>query len=45
MVDWKIEEGQLAEAGTQLQAALPFWHSVGARRYLEQGESLLAASS
>jgi predicted ATPase/class 3 adenylate cyclase len=42
---WLVEEGQLAEASTQLQAALPFWHSVGARRYLEQGESLLAAAS
>jgi class 3 adenylate cyclase/tetratricopeptide (TPR) repeat protein len=40
-----VEQGRVAEAGTQIQAALPFWRSVGATRYLEQGESVLAAAS
>jgi predicted ATPase/class 3 adenylate cyclase len=42
---WLVDQGRHADAGMQLQSALAFWRSVGARRYLEQGESLLAAAS
>jgi tetratricopeptide (TPR) repeat protein len=38
-------EGRRAEADEQLQRSLAFWRSVGATRYVRQGEALLAAAS
>ena len=38
-------EGRRAEADEQLQRALAFWRSVGAKRYVTEGEALLAAAS
>jgi tetratricopeptide (TPR) repeat protein len=38
------EQGRRAEADEQLQRALAFWRSVGARRYVREGESLFAAT-
>jgi tetratricopeptide (TPR) repeat protein len=43
--EWLVEEGRHADAAVQLERALPFWRSVGARRYLRRCESLLAAAS
>ena len=40
-----VEEGRRAEADAQLVAALGFFRSVGATRYVRVGESLLAASA
>jgi class 3 adenylate cyclase len=40
-----VEEGRRAEANGQLQKALAFYRSVGATRYIRQGERLLAASA
>jgi len=34
-----------AEANDQLTRALAFWRSVGATRYVREGEELLAASA
>jgi len=42
---WLVQQGRQAEANVQLEGALGFWRSVGARRYLRQSESLLAAAS
>ena len=39
------EEGRRAEADEQLRRALAFYRSVGARRYVREGEALLAASA
>jgi tetratricopeptide (TPR) repeat protein len=40
-----VDEGRRAEADAQLQRALAFYRSVGARRYVREGESLLAVSA
>ena len=40
-----VEAGRRPEADAQLQRALAFYRSVGATRYLRQGEALLAASA
>ncbi len=40
-----IEAGRRAEGDGYLQAALSFWRSVGATRYVREGEELLAASA
>jgi class 3 adenylate cyclase/tetratricopeptide (TPR) repeat protein len=40
-----VEQGRRAEADEQLQRALGFYRSVGAARYVREGESLLAASA
>ena len=39
------EQGHRAEADRQLHKALAFYRSVGARRYVHEGEALLAASA
>jgi predicted ATPase/class 3 adenylate cyclase len=39
------ERGRRAEADEQLRRALAFYHSVGATRYVLEGEALLAASA
>jgi class 3 adenylate cyclase/tetratricopeptide (TPR) repeat protein len=39
------EEGRRAEADEQLRRALAFYRSVGATRYLREGEALLATSA
>jgi tetratricopeptide (TPR) repeat protein len=41
----RVEKGRRAEADVQLQKALSFFRSVGATRYIRQGEALLAAAS
>jgi class 3 adenylate cyclase/tetratricopeptide (TPR) repeat protein len=43
--EWLRGEGRLAEADVLLEASLAFWRSVGATRYVRQGELLLAAAS
>lgn len=40
-----VEEGRRAEADEQLHPALAFYRSVGATRYIREGEALLAASA
>ena len=40
-----VEEGRRAEADEQLKRALAFYRSVGATRYVREGEALLAASA
>jgi tetratricopeptide (TPR) repeat protein len=40
-----VETGRRAEADVQLGRALAFYRSVGARRYVSEGESLLAATA
>ena len=40
-----VEEGRRAEADEQLRRALAFYRSVGATRYVREGEALLAASA
>jgi class 3 adenylate cyclase/tetratricopeptide (TPR) repeat protein len=40
-----VSAGRRAEADEQLSRALEFWRSVGAKRYVRQGEGLLAASA
>ena len=40
-----VAEGRRAEADEQLQRSLGFWRSVGATRYIREGEALLAAAS
>jgi hypothetical protein len=37
--------GRRREADEQLRSALAFYRSVGATRYIRQGEALLAASA
>jgi len=39
-----VAEGRRAEADVQLQKALAFYRSVGATRYIREGEALLAAT-
>ncbi|MDX6369472.1 MAG: hypothetical protein QOG93_974 [Gaiellaceae bacterium] len=43
--EWLVGQGRQADAAVQLGRALPFWRSVGARRYVSRCESLLAAAS
>jgi class 3 adenylate cyclase len=40
-----VDEGRRAEADEQLRRALAFFRSVGATRYVREGEALLAASA
>jgi tetratricopeptide (TPR) repeat protein len=40
-----LAEGRRADADVQLQKALAFYRSVGATRYVREGEALLAASA
>jgi predicted ATPase/class 3 adenylate cyclase len=40
-----VAEGRRAEADEQLRESLAFWRSVGASRYVREGEALLAAVS
>ena len=40
-----VSAGQRAKADEQLRPALAFYRSVGATRYLREGEALLAASA
>jgi class 3 adenylate cyclase/tetratricopeptide (TPR) repeat protein len=40
-----VEQGCRAEADDQIRRAVAFWRSVGATRYVEEGDALLAASS
>ena len=40
-----VAEGRRSEAGEQLEKALAFYRSVGATRYIREGEELLAAAS
>ena len=40
-----VNEGRRAEADEQLRRALAFYRSVGATRYVREGEALLAASA
>ncbi len=40
-----VEQNRRAEADTQLRKALAFFRSVGATRYIRQGEALLAESA
>jgi tetratricopeptide (TPR) repeat protein len=40
-----VEVGRRAEADEQLQRALAFYRSVGAARYIREGEALLAATA
>jgi hypothetical protein len=39
-----VREGRRAEADEQLHRALAFYRSVGATRYIREGEALLAAT-
>jgi tetratricopeptide (TPR) repeat protein len=38
-------QGRSSEANEQLMRALPFWRSIGAKRYVREGEALLAKSA
>jgi hypothetical protein len=40
-----VDAGRRAEADVQLGRALAFYRGVGARRYVLEGETLLAASA
>jgi tetratricopeptide (TPR) repeat protein len=40
-----VEQGRRADADEQLERALAFWRSVGATRYVREGEALLAATA
>lgn len=40
-----VEAGRRAEADAELQQSLAFWREVGAKRYVREGEALLAASA
>jgi hypothetical protein len=40
-----VADGHRAEADLELERALAFWRSVGATRYVREGEALLAASA
>jgi len=44
-VEQLVREGRRAEADQQLHRALAFYRSVGATRYIREGEALLAASA
>ena len=43
--EWLVQQGRRPEATVQLDRAPVFWRSVGARRYTQRSESLLAAAS
>jgi tetratricopeptide (TPR) repeat protein len=43
--EWLVEQRRRAEADRELERSLAFWRSVGATRYVRQGEALLAASA
>ncbi len=43
--EWLVAQGLRAAADTELQGALSYYRSVGARRYVAEGERLLAAAS
>jgi hypothetical protein len=40
-----VEQGRGAEADVELQASLAVWREVGAKRYEQEGEALLAVSA
>jgi class 3 adenylate cyclase len=40
-----VQQGRPAEADVELQRSLAFWREVGAKRYVREGEALLAASA
>jgi predicted ATPase len=40
-----VDAGRRAEADAQLRRALAFWRSVGAVRYVREGDALLAATA
>jgi class 3 adenylate cyclase/tetratricopeptide (TPR) repeat protein len=40
-----LEQGRQAEADVQLEKSLAFWRSVGATRYIREGEALLAETA
>jgi class 3 adenylate cyclase len=40
-----LDQGRRADADEQLERALAFWRSVGATRYVREGEALLAATA
>ena len=40
-----VAQGRRAEADVQLQKALAFYRSVGATRFIREGEALLAATA
>jgi class 3 adenylate cyclase/tetratricopeptide (TPR) repeat protein len=40
-----VEQGRHADASANLERAIAFWRSIGAARYLQRSESLLAAAS
>jgi predicted negative regulator of RcsB-dependent stress response len=40
-----VDAGRRAQADEQLQRALAFYRSVGATRYIREGEALLAATA
>jgi tetratricopeptide (TPR) repeat protein len=44
-VEFLVQEGRTAEAAAELEQALVFHRSVGAVRYIREGEALLAASA
>ena len=43
--EWLVGQGRRHEANEQLERSRSFWRSVGARRYLQRSEALLAAAS
>jgi hypothetical protein len=43
--EWLVQQGRRREADAQLRQSLEFWRSVGADRYVREGEALLAASA
>jgi hypothetical protein len=43
--EWLVEQRRRAEADRELERSLAFWRSVGATRYVRQGEALLAESA
>jgi tetratricopeptide (TPR) repeat protein len=43
--EWLLDQGRLSEANVQLEGSRTFWRSVGARRYLQRSEALIAAAS
>jgi class 3 adenylate cyclase len=42
--EWLLKQGLPVEADAELRRSLAFWRSVGAHRYVREGEALLAAS-
>jgi predicted negative regulator of RcsB-dependent stress response len=43
--EWFVAQGRRAEADEQLRRALAFWRTVGATRYVREGEALLAETA